>query len=65
MLFVTTFVEVILQGPLAEFLDLVEEQCEIIKLGCAFDFNLEAILCEIIKLGCAFNFNLEVVNFMI
>jgi sacsin len=43
MLFVTTFAEVISQGLLAEFPDLVGGLSEIIKLGCAFDFNVEAV----------------------
>lgn len=43
MMFVTNFAEVISQGLLAEFPDLVGGLCELIKLGCAFDFNSEAV----------------------
>lgn len=45
MLFVSDFAEVISQGLLAEFPDLVGGLCEMIKFGCAFDFDLQPVDC--------------------
>lgn len=43
MLFVASFAEEISHGLLAEFPDFVVGLCDLIKLGCAFDFDLEAV----------------------
>ena len=43
MLFATTFAEVVSDGLLVEFLDLVAGLCEIIKFRYLVSFNLEAV----------------------